>query len=72
MNIALDMDTSVKATHIREKANKVRLAEIEDDLDQTEFLWKQNRNKDFRTALNKLRYALIVEQHSITNPKADF
>jgi hypothetical protein len=67
-----DLEVMLEEEKARSKASKVRLNEIEDDLDQTEYLFKQSRSRKYRSAINKLRYALIVEQHSITHPKENF
>jgi len=49
-----------------------RLREIDNDLDKTESFFRQNRNHAVRKAINKLRYALIVERHSIIYPGENF
>jgi hypothetical protein len=47
--------------------SKERVLEIQNDLDITKMLYKRSRSKEYRRAINKLRYILIVEKNNISS-----
>lgn len=60
-----------KEAHQETKAMKLRLSEIDADLEKTERLFNGSRSKAFRVGINRLRYALIMERHSLTHPRVE-